>query len=254
MSETPSVPKIESPQVVPFVSESVNISTKDKGLTKKDILKDIRKEKRSEDQIAAKRENRPVTYETIRALDRVYKSLPDEASKKVIESWQRKAKFFAGAADKLLAYGDRYLSFLTIWKIFSPSMFVSGIPTRGEQALNFSQDYQNTMFINIEKDKPMMVFGVQLKRPDLIPRLIGQKILYSLRGLPVRLAADQFEAHMRTEKGKAWLADIAKKKGFRTEEIVHKMTTGEALRELGSRPQQELQDNQKYEASAKPIN
>lgn len=250
----PSVPKIESPQAAPVMSDSISVVTKDKGPTKKDILKDIRKEKRSEDQIAAKRENRPVTYETIRALDRVYKSLPDDASKKVIESWQRKAKFFAGAADKLLAYGDRYLSFLTIWKIFSPSMFVSGIPTRGEQTLSVSQDYQNTMFINIEKDKPMMVFGVQLKRPDLIPRFIGQKILYSLRGLPVRLAADQFEAHMRTEKGKAWLADIAKKKGFRTEEIVRKMTTGEALRELGSRPQQELQDNQKYEASAKPIN
>ncbi len=132
-------------------------------------------------------------------------------------------------------------------------MFVLGIPTRGEQSLNFSQDYQNTMLINIEKDKPMMVFGVQLKRPDLIPRFIGQKILYSLRGLPVRLAADQFEAHMRTEKGKVWLADIAKKQGFRTEEIVRKMTTGEALYELGTRPKVDLRDNQKFVASAKAI-
>jgi len=109
MSETPSIPKVEPPQVISVLLDSVNISTKDKGPTKKDIFKDIRKEKRSEDQIAATRENSPVTYETIRALDRVYKSLPDDASKKVIESWQRKAKFFAGAADKLLAYGDRYL-------------------------------------------------------------------------------------------------------------------------------------------------
>lgn len=252
MSESPVISKVESPLVASIALDSTT-PIKDIVPTKKSILKDIRKEKRNEDQIAEKRETRPITYETIRALDRVHKRLPDDASKKVIESWQRKAKFFAGATDKLLSYGERYLSATTLWKIFSPSMFVSGIPTRGEQAFNISQDYQNTMFINIEKDKPMMVFGLQLKRPDLIPRFIGQKILYGLRGLPVRLAADQFEAHMRTEKGKSWLADIAKKKGFRTEEIVHKMTTGEALLELGSRPQEKLGDNQKYVATASAI-
>ncbi len=236
------------------MGESSQIPRVDSNPKQKGLLKQIRKEKRLEDLLSANPEKTPIGFETERMFKRVLKNLPEGASTKLVKSWEGKAKLGAAVADLVLNTGNYAVNVIIFRQLFRLTHFNINRPIHDE-ILGGERSRLSLMLIrDVKKHKPLVSMDFQIDKPELIPYIVGAKILYKLRSAPVKFASDLAENFARSEKGQTWLSGIAKKKGFRTEEIVHKMTTGDALRELGSKPQEKLRENQQYVASANVIN